>query len=76
MFSLYNLDFIKIFLLYTFASNNSLAAILTQKDEMKNWCPISFMSASMQGSELNYLVIDKQAYEVYKVVKHFKPYLL
>ena len=34
------------------------------------------MSASMQGTELNYPAIEKQAYVVYKVVKHFRPYLL
>ena len=34
------------------------------------------MSASMQGPELKYPSIEKQAYVVYKVVKHFRPYLL
>jgi len=34
------------------------------------------MSARMQGPELNYPTIDKQAYAVYKEVKHFRPYLL
>lgn len=34
------------------------------------------MSASLQGSELNYPSIYKQAYAVYKVVKHIQPYLL
>ncbi|WP_369124425.1 hypothetical protein, partial [Actinobacillus pleuropneumoniae] len=34
-----------------------------------------FKSFVLQGFELNYLVIDKQTYAVYKVVKHFRPYL-
>jgi len=63
-------------MLYTFASDNSLAAVLTQKDGSNDKCPISFMSASMQGPNLNYPAIEKQAYAFYKVVKHFRPYLL
>lgn len=43
---------------------------------MNNECPISFISTSMQGPKLNYLSIDKKAYEVYKAVKHFRPYLM
>lgn len=30
----------------------------------------------MQGYDLNYLDIDKEAYAVYKYIKHFKPYIL
>eukprot|EP00253_Pinus_taeda_P020053 PITA_20053 len=74
--ALYSPDFKKDFLLYTFASDNSLAAVLTQKDEANDEHSISFMSASMQGPKLNYPTIDKQAYAIYKAVKHFKPYLL
>lgn len=62
--ALYNPDFNNCFLLYTFTSDNSLDAILTQKDEMNEERPISFMSVSMQGLELNYTTINKQAYTV------------
>ena len=34
------------------------------------------MSTNLQGAELNYLAIDKQAYVVYKEVKHFRSYFL
>ena len=34
------------------------------------------MRIGLQGAELNYPSIDKQAFEVFKVVKHFYPYLL
>jgi hypothetical protein len=34
------------------------------------------MSTNLQGLELNYPSIDKQAYVVYKEVKHFRPYIL
>ena len=34
------------------------------------------MSTGLQGVELNYPTIDKQAFVVFKVVKHFRLYLL
>lgn len=73
---LYNPYFNKEFFLYTFASDNSLDAVLTQKDELNNERPISFMSSSMQVPELNYPTMDKQVYVVYKVVKLLRQYLL
>ena len=62
-------NFDKDFILYTFASNNSLAATLTQKEEGGDEYPISFMSTGLQGVELNYHVVNKQAYTVFKAVK-------
>jgi hypothetical protein len=32
--------------------------------------------SSFKGEELNYPTVDQQAYDVFKEVKHFKPYLL
>jgi hypothetical protein len=34
------------------------------------------MSTGLQGAELKYLAIDKQAFVVLKAIKHFLPYLL
>ena len=62
--------------MYTFASDNSLAAVLTEKEEGGDEYPISFMSTGLQGAELNYPVVDKQAYVVFKAVKKFRPYIL
>ena len=59
-----------------FSSDQSLAAILTQKDDEKNGVSVSFMSTNMQGDELNYPAIDKHGYAVYKAVKHFRSYIL
>jgi hypothetical protein len=69
-------DFNKDFFLYTFASDQSLAAVLTQKDDDNNEDLMSFMSTNLQGVELNYPSIDKHAYAVYKEVKHFRSYIL
>ena len=68
--------FEKDFILYTFASDDSLAAVLTQKEHGGDEFPISFMSTGLQGGELNYPAVDKQAYAVFKAVKQFKPYIL
>ena len=74
--SLKSLDFDKDFILYTFASDDSLAAVLTQKEDGGDEFPISFMSTGLQGAELNYPAIDKQAYVVFKAVNQFRPYIL
>ena len=67
--SLRSPDFEKDFILYTFSSDNSLATMLTQKGELGYDYPISFMSTGLQGAELNYPAVEKQAYAVFKVVK-------
>jgi hypothetical protein len=69
-------DFSQDFTLYTFASVRSYAAILTQKNAENNEVPIAFMSLTFKGMELNYLVVDHQAYAVFKAVKYFRSYLL
>ena len=50
--------------------------VLTQKRELADEYPISFMSTRLQGAELNYPAIDNKAYAVFQVVKQFKPYIL
>jgi len=59
----------KGFLIYTFSLDSSIVAILTQKDVEGNEWPISFMSAALQGSKLNYLSIYKHTYVIYKEFK-------
>jgi hypothetical protein len=34
------------------------------------------MSSTFKGAELNYPVVDRQAYAIFKAVKHFRSYLL
>lgn len=62
--SLYSPDFSKDFILYTFTSNLSLATVIVQKYGNNDERPISFVSTGLQGIELNYLDIYKQAYVV------------
>jgi hypothetical protein len=69
-------DFNKDFFLYTFAFDQSLVVVLTEKDEKNDEAPLFFMSTNLQGAELNYLAIEKQAYAIYKTIKHFRSYIL
>ena len=68
--------FEKDFIIYTFPSYNSLAVVLTQKGELGEEYLISFMRTGLQGVELNYPVLDKQTYAMFKVIKQFRPYIL
>ena len=45
--SLKSTNFEKDFILYTFMSDDSLAAVLTQKEDGRDEYPISFMSTGM-----------------------------
>jgi hypothetical protein len=69
-------DFSQDFTLYTFASDYSYAAVLTQKKSNNHEVPIAFMSSAFKGAELNYPSVDWQGYIVFKEVKHFWSYLL
>ena len=46
------------FILYTFAYDHSIAAMLTQKNEDGEKFLVSFMSIGLQGDELRYPSID------------------
>jgi hypothetical protein len=50
--------------------------VLNQEDDDNNESPVSFMITNIQGDDLNYPAIDKQAYAVYKAVKYFRSYIL
>jgi hypothetical protein len=69
-------DFSQDFTLYTFASDRSYVVVLTKKNVERNKVPISIMSSTFKGYELNYPAIDQQDYAFFKEVKHFQSYLL
>lgn len=69
-------NFDRFFILYTFSSNHSIVDMLMQKDEFREELLVSFIIMWLEGSKLVYPNIDKQAFVILKVVKHFRPYLL
>eukprot|EP00253_Pinus_taeda_P002829 PITA_02829 len=54
----------------------ALDQVLTQINDHNLEAPISFYSSNLQGAELNYSEVEKQAFAVYKAVKHYRPFLL
>lgn len=50
--------------------------VLTQKSEVGEKFLVSFMRRGLQGANINYPIIDKQAFMVFKDVKHFRLCLL
>jgi hypothetical protein len=74
--SLRSPDFSKYFLLYTFASDHSLATVLTQKYDQGDKFLVAFMSTGLQGVELNYPLVEKQAFSLHKEIKQFRSYIL
>eukprot|EP00253_Pinus_taeda_P027681 PITA_27681 len=74
--SLITPNFSNPFTLYTIASSSSYAAVLTQLNDHNLEAPISFFSSNLQGAELNYFDVEKQAFAVFKAVKHYRPFLL
>ena len=66
--SLLSPDFNKDFILYTFASDISYAAVLTQLNQQNSEVLISFMSSNFKGAKLNYHEVDKQDFAIFKAV--------
>eukprot|EP00253_Pinus_taeda_P022767 PITA_22767 len=69
-------NFSNHFTLYTIASDFSYATVLTQINSHNLEAPISFYSSNLQVVELNYSEVEKQAFVVYKAVKHYRSFLL
>ena len=69
-------NFSSHFILYTLASASSYVAVLTQINDQNLEAPISFYSSNLQGSELNYSEVEKQAFAMYKSIKNYTPFLL
>ena len=69
-------NFVNEFILYTFSSDHSIATVITQKNEEGEEFLVSFMSIGLQGVELKYPAVNKQAFAVFEDVKHVRPYLL
>eukprot|EP00253_Pinus_taeda_P011040 PITA_11040 len=74
--SLITPNFSNPFTLYTIASNSSYAAVLTQLNDHNLEASISFFSSNLQGAELNYSDVEKQAFAMFKAVKYYRPFLL
>jgi hypothetical protein len=68
-------DYSRDFIIFSFASQDTIAGVLLQKDVDDHEHPIAFMSKVLRDSELNYSITEKQAYALVKSLKHFRNYV-
>ena len=66
----------KGFYIFSFASYDTVVAVLLQKDDEGRDHPIAFFSKTLRDAELKYDPIKKQAYAVIKSLKSFRIYIL
>jgi hypothetical protein len=69
-------DYSKDFLIFSFASFNTVAAVLLQKNVEGLEQPISFFSRALRDVEIKYDIMEKQAYALVKSLKAFRVYVL
>ena len=69
-------DFSKDFLIFSFASEHTVAAVLLQKNLEGMEQPISFFSKALRDAPLKYNIMEKQAYALVKALKYFRVYIL
>ena len=69
-------DFKKPFVVETNASSVALGAVLSQKDARGSLHPVQFASRTMNVTERNYSVSEKEALAVIFALKKFRVYLL
>ena len=64
----------KEFWIFSFTLNYTITSDLLQKNKAGQEKPIAFMSRALQHSELKYTTMEKQAYALFKSLKHFRTY--
>jgi len=73
---LVSLDYTLPFYIYSFASEHTCVAMLTQKKVLIDEHLMAFMSTLLKDAELWYPNVEKQAYALVKAVKKFPHYIL
>eukprot|EP00253_Pinus_taeda_P029852 PITA_29852 len=74
--TLISLDYNKEFHIFSFASGDTLAAVLLQKDDEGSEHPVAFFSKTLRDAELRYDIIENKAYALIKSLKAFRMYIL
>jgi hypothetical protein len=69
-------DYSKEFLIFSFASDDTLVVVLLQKNKDDLEQPISFFSRALRDVEIRYDIMEKQAYALVKALKAFRVYVL
>jgi hypothetical protein len=69
-------DYSKEFLIFSFASFNTVATVLLQKNAEGLEQPISFFSRALRDAEIKYDIMEKHAYDLVEDLKDFIFYVL
>ena len=69
-------QFDRDFIIFSFASEHTITAVLLQKDDKGNEKPIAFFSRALRDAPLKYQIMEKQAYALVKAIKDFRIYIL
>jgi hypothetical protein len=69
-------DYLKDFLIFSFAFEHTLVVVLLQKNKEGFEQPIAFFSKSLRDAELKYNIMEKQAYAMVKSLKAFRTYVI
>jgi ribonuclease HI len=65
----------KDFVMYTNSSEETISAILLQKDHEENLRPIAFVSQNLKPHQLNYSPLEKHGYSLYKTLEQVRHYI-
>jgi hypothetical protein len=69
-------DYSKDFLIFYFASFDTVVVVLLQKNDAGLEKPISFFSRALRDAEIRYDIMEKKAYALVKALKAFRVYVL
>jgi len=64
------------FIIFSFASEHTIATVLLEKDDQGCEKPIAFFSKALIDAPLNYKIMEKQAFALVKAIKDFIVYIL
>jgi hypothetical protein len=73
---LINCDYSKEFLIFSFASSDTLVVVLLQKNTEGLEQPIFFFSRALRDAEMRYDIMEKKLYALVKALKAFRIYVL
>jgi hypothetical protein len=69
-------NFDKVFYIFSFASNDTIAIVLLQKNEDGHEQPVAFFRKVLRDDKIKYDPIEKHAYALIKSLKDFRIYIL
>lgn len=61
-----SLDYTKVFIIFSFASEHTIAAVLLQKNKEGHENPIAFFSRGLRDAYMKYNIMEKKAFSLVK----------